>query len=279
MLFARTLVPAVRQLAPVHALLQRRYERRFQTAQGAGCLSGVYGSFAEAAAHAPPGTPVGYQNADPDAAAALYQERLDRLKPIDYPALFWVREALRTSPPARRLFDLGGHVGMLYYASQKYLTGDGAGAADAAPLRWTVCDVPAVVREGEAIARARGAASLDFTTDRRDLDGADVLLASGSLQYIEEPLPDLLASLARPPRHLVINQTPTHAEREFYTLQNIGVAICAYRIAARGGLSAALARLGYETVDYWEDPTRHTPVPYHPEASPVAYSGYYLRRR
>jgi putative methyltransferase (TIGR04325 family) len=263
------LLPAIREIPPVRDLLRRRYERLFPTARGTSCLSGVYGSYAEAAAHAPPGRPLGY---DHDVAAAMYRERLEQIKPSDYPALLWLRAAL---PGARRLFDLGGHVGVLYYAARKYL---GHATADS-PLRWTVCDVPAVVRAGEAVARELGAASLDFTVDRREVDGADVLLASGSLQYIEQPLPDLLAGLARRPRHLVLNQTPTHAEREFYTLQNIGVAICAYRIASRRGLPASLERLGYELVDYWEDPTRHTNVPYHPDASPIAYSGYYLRLR
>lgn len=263
---SRDLLPALRQVPPVRALLRRRFERRFHTVLGTGSFLGVYASFAEAAAHVPPAVPVGY---DRDDAGTLYQERLDRVKVTDYPALLWMRAAL---PGVARVFDLGGHVGALYYAAPRYL--------DLAPsVRWTVCDVPAVAREGEALARARGAASLDFTSDPRDVDGADLLLASGSLQYIEQPIDALLAGLARPPRHVVVNQTPTHAEREFYTLQNIGVAVCPYRIAAHRGIPDALARLGYELVDSWDDPARRTEVPYHPEASPVAYSGYYLRRR
>jgi putative methyltransferase (TIGR04325 family) len=78
---------------------------------------------------------------------------------------------------------------------------------------------------------------------------------------------------------VVVNQMPTHPGREFYTVQHIGVAYCAYRVAAEDALPAALAPLGYELVDRWEDPSRRTAVPYHDAASPIAYSGYYLRRR
>lgn len=257
---------AAERFAPAGALLRRRYERRFRTAGGVGALCGVYESFAEAAAAAPAGAALGYDHAG---AAVLYRERLDAIVPKDYPALFWLREAL---PGASGVFDLGGHVGLSYYAFRRYV-------AYPAGLRWVVCDVPAVTAEGEAIARERGESALGFTNDPEQMTGADVLLAAGSLQYIERPVDVLIAGLARRPRHILINQMPTHATRAFVTLQNIGVAFCPYRVARVDAVPEALGRLGYDLVDRWDDPSRRVALPYHPEASPVAYTGFYLRLR
>lgn len=262
-MMTRDFLRSLARATPARALMRQRYERRFRTSDGAGALSGVYASFAEAAAAAPDGVPRGY---DTSAAAGLYRDLLDCLQAKDYPALFWMREAIAD---ATTVVDLGGHVGIAYYAFRDYLTLP-------ATLRWVVCDTPAVVDEGAALAVARGETQLRFTADRGVIDDADVLLAAGVLQYLPESL-DVLLGTARP-RHIVVNQTPTHPEREFVTLQNIGVAFCPYRVTAVDGLAERLAPLGYTLVDRWEDPARRTAVPYHAEAGPVAYTGYYFRR-
>ncbi|GJG89226.1 hypothetical protein tb265_44070 [Gemmatimonadetes bacterium T265] len=257
---------AVTRFTPARTLLRRGYERRFRTARGVGALCGMYDSFAEAARAAPAGAALGYDNT---AAAVLYRDRLDDVFPKDYPALFWLREAIAG---AASVFDLGGHVGLSYYAFRRYL-------AYPPGLRWVVCDVPAVTAVGAALAGECGADALAFTTDPEEAAGADVLFAAGSLQYIERPMSELLAGMAERPRHVIINQMPTHPGREFVTLQNIGVAFCPYRVGRADAVPEALGRLGYELVDAWEDPSRRTGVPYRPDASPVAYSGYYLRLR
>lgn len=256
----------LRELPAVRRALKSRYEQRFPTAHGFGCLCGEFPTFTDAARAVPPGAPKGY---DTPAAAELYRDRLDSILPKDYPALLWLSRAL---PGASTLFDIGGHVGQLYYTYRRYLELPLA-------LRWTVCDVPAVVRAGETIAHERGATALRFTTRLDEVDGADVVLASGSLQYIERRLDDLLGRAARRPRHVVVNQMPTHPGREIVTLQNIGVAICPYRLAARGALPAALDALGYELVDTWEDPTRRTALPYISAPESVLYEGYYFKLR
>lgn len=260
------LLTSVTRVGPVRALLSRRYERRFRTARGMGALAGVYDSFAAAARATPDGAPRGYDHA---AAGGLYRHFLDQVQAKDYPALFWLRQAV---PDARTVFDLGGHVGVSYYAFRRYVEYPRG-------MRWVVCDVPAVVADGKALAHDRGDTGVTFTTDPAEATGADVLLASGSLQYIPEPFDELLGRLAERPRHVLVNQMPTHPEREFITLQNIGVAFCPYRVAAKDALPAALGRLGYELLDCWEDPSRRTAIPYHPETAPISYTGYYLRLR
>lgn len=250
----------------IRAALKARYERNFVTAKGAGCLSGAYPDFAAAAAAAPTSMAVGY---DIDATGSMYRERMSRVLLKDYPALLWLS---RLMPDARSVFDIGGHVGVMYYAYRRYLD-------FRRDLTWTVCDVPSVVRAGEAMARERNESSLRFTTRLEDAAGADVLLATGSLQYIPQPIGDLLAALPQKPPHVVINETPTHEAREIITLQNIGVSICPYRIAQHESIPSAMAALGYDLVDSWEDPVRRTEIPFVTDERQIAYSGFYFRRR
>jgi putative methyltransferase (TIGR04325 family) len=259
-------IAAAKELPVVSTLMRRRYERAFRSADGLNLWYGVYRSFAAAAAAAPTRVPLGYDQAT---TVDLYDaEQFQRVGPQDYPVLYWL---LRECGPSSRLFDFGGHVGVSYYAYRPYL------APDHMP-DWTVCDVPAVVRGGAARAEARGASSLHFTTEFANADGRDVLLISGALQYIETPLAQMLSALAQRPRYVILNKLPT-SDRELITLQNIGVAYCPYRIAARQGLPTLLAAVGYEHVDEWEIPgERRTKLPYS-NTGPVTWVGACYRLR
>jgi putative methyltransferase (TIGR04325 family) len=260
------IVEVAKQLPVAGTMLRRRYEQAFRSADGLNLWYGVYPTFAAAVAAAPDRVPVGY---DQPSTANLYDEaRFQTVSAQDYPVLFWLERECRASS---RLFDFGGHVGMLYHAYRRYLSPDRMPS-------WTVCDVPAVVREGAARAEAAGETSLRFTTSFGDADAADVLLVSGALQYIETPLVTMIGALETRPPCVLLNKLPT-AAREQITLQNIGVAYCPYRIAARGDLPGMLSDAGYEQVDEWENPGEHrTRLPYS-DAGPVTWVGACYRLR
>lgn len=227
---------------------------------------GVYTSFAEAARAAPPGAPLGY---DDDSMAGLYTGTIGALNPADYPVLFWLRQLIGE---ARGVLDFGGHVGLAYYGYRRYVDFP-------TELRWTVCDVPAVVRAGRRLAVDLGATSLAFTEQVGDGDGCDILLAAGSLQYVEEGfLHRALAAFRRRPRHVIVQRTPFHDTRSFVTLQATGPAFCPYTVAHRGAFVQGLTSLGYELVDSWQLP-RALNVPLEPECHVPAYSGLYFRIR
>ena len=44
---------------------------------------------------------------------------LEQVNPRDYPLLFWFSELFREG--ATSVFDFGGHIGVKYYAFQRYL--------------------------------------------------------------------------------------------------------------------------------------------------------------
>ena len=248
----------------VLALQRLRYERRYR--QWPGAFRGVYPDFAAAIAAAPSEMPLGY---DSEEMASLYLDLHDRVWPTDYPTMLWLQKAL---PGIRKLFDLGGHLGISFYGFSRYL-------AFPASLRWLVCDVPAVVEKGRELARTRGAERLEFTTRQEECDGAEVLHASGSLQYLEAPLEALLDRLARPPGHLFLNKLPLHDGPAFVTLQHTVHAYSPYRVFNREQFIAGFTTRGYELVDSWDDRERSCVVPYFPGHAVGRYTGLYLRRR
>jgi putative methyltransferase (TIGR04325 family) len=250
----------------VKQALAWRYRRYFATQENTNLFYGVYPTFAAATADLPKTKPEGYDN---EAPAAMYTERLNRVFLADYPLLFWLRAIL---PDVRRLYDFGGHVGIAFYAYQNYLTYP-------PELRWEVYDVPAVREAGRKLAASRRATQIAFSNHPSEADGADVFLASGSLQYVEAPgIGAMLAAMKQKPKHVLVNKTPLHDTEAFVTLQNIGTAFCPYRIFKRSEFMREVQDQGYDLVDAWPS-SGSCPIPQHPAHSVAEYSGAYFRLR
>jgi putative methyltransferase (TIGR04325 family) len=253
----------------VPALRRRRHVRHFLSREGFTSHLGYYASFAEARRSLPPSA----EFDDVALADEYVRVRTGRIFAYDYPVLFWLDRALRAG--AAEVADIGGSVGVHYHAYARWLDYP-------AELRWTVLDVPAITCLGERIARERGATQLAFTT-RLDADflDADVWIASGSLQYIEDATPTQLLSMAsRAPDHVLLNKLPLHDGATFVTAQNIGPgAYAPVYVFNRDDLVAPFVEAGYELVDSWEVPQRDFHLPDHEEEDFECFSGLYLRRR
>lgn len=255
------------QLPGVRLLARPIYRRLFQRPyQPDAHYYGIYDSYAEALADAPPTLPTSY---DVEASGRMYRSHLGQIRVSDYPAVHWLSRLL---PGQRRLFDLGGHIGLSYYGFRRYLDYP-------ADMRWLVHDVPAVVTAGrDWAAKHDPEGRLEFTGARDDANGAGVLFSSGALQYLDYTLPELLQRLDDPPPHVLINMVPMHPTRSYFTLQNIGFAICPYRIAALPEFTAGMEALGYAIVDRWESFERHLHVPFAPGCNIDRYYGFYFYR-
>jgi putative methyltransferase (TIGR04325 family) len=248
-------------------VLRSRYEKSFAANRGPKHMfRGVFDTFDAAQASAPATQPLGYDN---PAAAAMYMDRTRKTFPTDYPVMFWLQKLLADG--CTRVFDLGGHIGVSYYAYRRYLDYPAA-------LRWTVHDVPAVMQKGREIAREKDKEGhLDFADSFEAASGADVITAQGSLQYLPDTLSERLARLAVRPRHILLNLMPLHEQRSYFTLQAIGTAFCPYRITQIADFLRGYEALGYEIVDSWENPDKKCEIPFHPEHSLDRYYGFYLR--
>jgi len=259
---------ATARMPLIRGILEARYKRRFFAHRELAyhLYRGVYDSFDDAQASIPPGNASGYDNSE---SADLYRERTRRVFINDYPMIHWLGRFFAEG--ARDVFDVGGHIGIAYYAYQKYLSYP-------ASLRWTVMDVPAVNAAGAAWAKEHDAPGrLGFADDIASASGADVLFAAGSLQYLSYSLADALSAMPRRPRFLLLNSVPVHMRQSYYTVQNIGTACCPYHVTAEREFLGGLASLGYELQDRWENPQRYCVVPFHPELSLDRYFGFAFR--
>ena len=127
-----TALDRIARLPGIHQLREARFNEAFVNGRAVGCCRGVFRSHAEAAAAAPETRPLGYDHVD---AATMYHDRLERVYPSDYPMMLWLENAFADG--ARQVLDLGGHIGIAYYAYQRMIPFP-------ADVAWRVHDVPAV---------------------------------------------------------------------------------------------------------------------------------------
>lgn len=244
---------------------KRAYARRFAALEHVNLYLGVYASFEDAQRSAPPTKPVGYDN---ESAAGLYTG-MDAPQPNDAPAINALQRALQDG--CRSVFDLGGHTGVKFYAFRSVMDFP-------ADLRWEVCDVPAVVERGRAIAAERSVhGRLSFTTEPAHLAAADVLFASGSIQYLPRPLTALLAGATKRPRRVIVHKAALHPSRSFFTLNSIGVSFCPYRVQAEPEFRGEMEALGYRCTERWVSP-REFRVPFEPAYDFDGYVGLAFER-
>lgn len=243
-------------LATTSELLQARegpYRGKFTTR-----------SAAESAA-ARRGKRVGYDHPE---AAEIYLHELRSLRTSDYPVIYWLEKRLH---PNFRIFDWGGNLGHSYYAYRDYLNYP-------TNLTWTICDVPEIAQAGERLARRWDSRGLHFTTVPEECDGYDVLLISGALQYMPRSLSEVLDALLEKPSAIVINRTPVHATLGYFTLQDIGPAICPYQIFVESTLIQTLAKHGYALRDRWPCEGKSIRIPFQSRATIERYTGFFFER-
>jgi putative methyltransferase (TIGR04325 family) len=249
---------------PLRVWHRAQYQRHFQKFYAWERLfHGVYPNADAALREIPKDRPIGYDN--PEAAEFLGTH--SPMLPSEYPILFWLGKLLKKNP---RVLDLGGYLGLSYNWYKPY-------AIYPQDLRWTVYDVPNVVQSGLGILEREPNPALHFTADFAEAATANVLLASGSLQFCPETLAAMLAALPARPAHLLINKLPATHLPSFYTLHNMGPAIAPYRVCNRADFLASLEALGYQLVDSWKNPELSCFIPFHPDESVPAYDGFYLR--
>ena len=253
--------------------LSRRLGRIVRTAMGRyrGAVDpanlrfrGAFASHDEALRHTRPGSLKGYDNEGvSEVSKALMQE-----VPLwDYPVLYWLQ---RLAPETRCVIDAGGHIGVKYRAFAPYI--------DVARLNWVVYDVPAQVRAGRAEARPQDR-TLSFVDRLEDAPPADLLLASGLLPYLDEPLTQFVGRLSQRPRHILLNKVATRDGPTVVTLENFRLAEVPYHIRDAREVPAALDALGYDIVDSWIIDSIAHRIDTHPELGASVSRGYMARLR
>ncbi len=126
----------------------------------------------------------------------------DSLQPRwgDYALIYWLSRIINTGST---LLDIGGNIGLVFYAFEKYLSSP-------PDFKWVVYDLPASIQAGREFIKDRPRPNLQFTARLDDCPHPDIILASGALQYLDCSLADFLATLAPRPQHVLINKLPAY---------------------------------------------------------------------
>ena len=191
----------------------------------------------------------------------------DGIRPYDFPLVNLLRDILQEGS---RVIDLGGSVGTDYYRYRQAIDFP-------EDLHWLVCEVPAAVEMGQALALSQRCSNLSFSADFHKAEGADILLTNGALQYLEPSIGALLQLLTLTPQHVLINYVPCYDGEPFYTIQNLLETRCPYKIQNRKKLIQELEAQGYQLIKSWHSP-RKCIIPFHPECNVKSYQGFYFQR-
>ena len=158
--------------------------------------------------------------------------------------LYWLEQL---APQVSRIVDAGGHMGTKFRAFRNHLK-----------LRpgceWIVYDVPAIVKAGRERAEKDGLTGLSFTDDLASVQQVEIFLASGLLQYLDIPFPELIGKLQEKPRHILINKLAVRDGETVVTLENFGKALVPYQVRARKPFFDDIEKMGYRVVDRVDNP-------------------------
>jgi putative methyltransferase (TIGR04325 family) len=215
-------------------------------------FEGVFGTYAEAVTAAGGG---GYQNPaiiegtirrTREVRAEVAANPLGLLNGTTMQTLAAVLSAFGTAPRELHVLDFGGAMGTHYYALSPVLK-------TRFRLKWTVCETPATARAAAAefqTEELQFVDSLDRVSSRPDL-----VLCSGSLQYVEDP-GEFLGRLLALSDVLIMNRTAIVArESDTVMVQNVNSDVYQARFAAwflsEQRLLARLASSGFATRLRW----------------------------
>ena len=229
----------------------RRLYHKTRFFHGGGDYVRFWGAFetAEAARkHLADECPSNYAEAD---LTEVNRESFLQVHLFDYPIIFWLN---KIQGEYKSLIDFGGHIGVKYYAYEKFLP-------HLQGINWTVVEVPFAVERGRKEASERGASNLTFS-DSLDNKQCDVLFISGAMQYASKSIGELLDSMHSFPRLIILNKLPVHLGADLYTLENFGNAKIHYRIFNKDNFDELLHRRGFRKIDTWTIPSREITIPF-----------------
>lgn len=215
----------------------------------------------------------GFKEHEHPAAIRRHLALAEHARPSDYSVMFHLERML---PGVKRLVDLGGNVGNLFYCYSRYLNLPEG-------FRWVVVEITSVAEAGAALAKERGEQRLQFVERLEDAAGngqdADtVLLVSGALHYFETPLGEMLAQAGLAPAHVIVNRSPVLEAGTIIGIQDGGSYVTTARVLDRRVLVASMERAGYRLEDEWVAAELNMRLPLRPQSSVESYSGFLFTR-
>lgn len=184
---------------------------------------------------------------DDDEIVQVNLESFKQVHAFDWPVMFFIERLIKEGALSA-VTDFGGHVGVKYYAYRDHLTYP-------ADMLWQVVDVPAVCREGDS-QRPEWASALSFHATVEATAPSELLLCSGSLQYADLSLEQIISRMARAPRAIILNKVALARNGGFFTLESFGRGRMPYRVFGESELAECRRSLGYALQARWDIPHR-----------------------
>lgn len=260
-------IPGVRALYARH--VWRRRMNHFH---------GVYRDYSEAERAAKRLRPVGWS--DPAIADLLVSTKpycesdtSGEFQPSFYPVFFWISRLL---PENGQVVDLGGAGGIAYELARRYkIFPDGA--------RWHVIDVPEMIERGAFRHAADEGRSITFGSNLAGAPAADILLTTGAIQYMTDPLGQenlgILDGISNLPRNIIVNKVPLTKNESFVTIQNLVETASPYNVFNSDAFFQSFERHGYEVVDRWIVPELDVSIPFHSKHAIEHFEGVCFSRK
>lgn len=192
----------------------------------------------------------------------------DYFQPSLFATLYWLARAVKEGS---RIIDFGGAIGQTHREYVQRL-------ALPESASWTVVDLAPAIQRGRELAVARGTTGLSFAERLDDLEGCDIFLSRGCLQYVEASVTDLIALLPGLPEYLLLDKIPLCDGPGFVTIQNLGVSATPYKVFNRELFLAPLLQQAYVVLDEWPVQDLSCAIPFHPERFLATHSGLLLKR-
>jgi putative methyltransferase (TIGR04325 family) len=255
-----TFLNKVKNVYPVKLLRIARYNRKFES-DCYSCFRGVYKTFEEAYASAPKDNKIGFNIPE---IATSFSERVSKINSYDYPMIFWLQSVLKNNSI---VLDFGGNIGVHFYSYQKYILFPNG-------INWVVCEVQEVAKIGRSLAKKKMEDRLLFIDSIDKVEKFDVLISSGTLQYIEEKnIKKTLQLHKHKPKYLLLNKLPLYDGPEFVTLQNAGCTFVAQHVFNKSNYIKTINDMNYELVDQWTIHDLACYIPFYPNNSFQKYTG------
>ena len=254
----RVLIVALRSRSLSRSLLNLilGYRKRFNT-------------FAEAQVRASRHSPAAHELGE---NIRFHAALVNGVRESDFPVLFFLAEE---AGKLRRVFDLGGNVGNLFYSYQNHLK-------FSPQLVWMILDLPTTRSSGERLAAERNEKRIVYVDSLASASGVDLFIASGSLHYFESSLPEILSTLTVLPRRVVVNRTPCSSGEDLIAIQDNSSyrvpCLMPCKLHSRNKLTEGMRGLGYLLRGEWPVHERKLRVPLYPDYSGGSYSGFYFEK-
>jgi putative methyltransferase (TIGR04325 family) len=226
----------------------------------------TFSTFKEAEQAAKRYIPSGHEHRD---NILMHSRLVERARESDYPVFYYWS---KLENPPRRILDLGGNMGNIFYTYQNYLQFP-------EDTEWSILDLQEVRAAGERVAADKSESRIRYVDSIESSGEIDLFLSSGSLHYFDEPLAGLLGRLPGLPRYVIINRVPVCEGQQIYTVQDSRSFLIPCKIRNRTQLVAEMQELGYELEAFWDAHQLSLRVPLYPDSSAHTYSGFLFRHK